>query len=48
MCGYQMQVVGRGELDRGNKKVQTFSYEISLGDGMYSMATLVNDIALYT
>ena len=29
MCGYQMQVVGRGELDRGNKKVQTFSYEIN-------------------
>ena len=37
-----------GKTGGGGQKVQTFSYEISLGDGMYSMATLVNDIALYT
>ena len=37
-----------GKMGEGGQKVQTFSYKISLGDEMYSMVTIVNDIVLYT
>ena len=38
---------GRGKIGEGGQKVQTSIYNISRGDVMYSMVTIVNNTVVY-
>ena len=40
--------MGMGEMGEGDQRVQTFSYNISSGNLMYNMGTIVNNALLYT